>query len=37
MQPSDILFVPDSPGRKAMGRVAEAAVQATTGIIIWRR
>ena len=37
MQPSDILFVPDSPGRKAMGRVAEAAVQVTTGIIIWRR
>jgi len=37
MRPSDILFVPDSPGRKAMGRLAEAAVQATTGIVIWRR
>ncbi|MBI4166007.1 MAG: polysaccharide biosynthesis/export family protein [Acidobacteria bacterium] len=37
MQPSDILFVPDSPGKKAMGRIAEAAVQATVGIIVWRR
>jgi polysaccharide biosynthesis/export protein len=37
MQPSDILFVPDSPGKKAMSRLAEAAVQATVGIIIWRR
>jgi polysaccharide export outer membrane protein len=36
MQPSDILFVPDSPGKKAMGRLAEAAVQATVGIIVWR-
>jgi polysaccharide biosynthesis/export protein len=37
MHPSDILFVPDSPGKKAMSRLAEAAVQATVGIIIWRR
>ena len=37
MRPSDILFVPDSPGKKAAGRLAEAALQVTTGIIIWRR
>ena len=37
MQPSDILFVPDSPGKKAAGRLAEAALQVTTGIIVWRR
>lgn len=37
MQPGDILFVPDSPGQKALSRLAEAAVQATTGIIIWHR
>lgn len=37
MQPNDILFVPDSTGKKALRRAAEAAVQITTGLIIWRR
>lgn len=37
MQTNDILFVPDSTGKKAMRRAAEAAIQITTGIIIWRR
>jgi polysaccharide export outer membrane protein len=37
MQANDILFVPDSSGKKAMRRAAEAALQITTGIIIWRR
>ncbi len=37
MQPNDILFVPDSPGKKALTRIGEAAIQTTTGIIIWRR
>ncbi len=37
MQPNDILFVPDSTGKKALRRAAEAAVQITTGIIIWHR
>ncbi len=34
---NDILFVPDSTGKKALRRAAEAAVQVTTGVIIWRR
>lgn len=33
----DILFVPNSQARTAMGRAAEAAVQVTTGVLIWRR
>lgn len=33
----DILFVPNSQARSAMGRAAEAAIQVTTGVIIWRR
>jgi polysaccharide biosynthesis/export protein len=33
---SEILFVPDSNGQRAMRRAAEAAVQAATGVIIWR-
>jgi len=37
MQPNDILFVPDSTGKKALRRGAEAALQIATGIIIWRR
>jgi polysaccharide export outer membrane protein len=37
MQPNDILFVPDSTGQKALRRAAEAAIQVTTGLIIWRR
>jgi polysaccharide export outer membrane protein len=35
--PSDVLFVPDSQARTAAGRAAEAAIQITTGVIIWRR
>jgi polysaccharide export outer membrane protein len=37
MQPNDILFVPDSTGKKALRRAAEAAIQITTGVVIWRR
>ena len=37
MQPNDILFVPDSAGKKALRRAAEAAIQVTTGLVIWRR
>jgi polysaccharide biosynthesis/export protein len=33
---NEILFVPDSLGQRAMRRAAEAAVQAATGVIIWR-
>ena len=37
MQPNDILFVPDSTGKKALRRAAEVAVQISTGLILWRR
>ncbi|HEY6291300.1 MAG TPA: polysaccharide biosynthesis/export family protein [Terriglobia bacterium] len=37
MHANEILFVPDSKGKQAMRRAAEAAVQITTGVIIWRR
>ena len=37
LQPNDILFVPDSTGKKALRRAAEAAVQISTGLLIWRR
>jgi polysaccharide biosynthesis/export protein len=37
LQAGDILFVPDSQSQKALRRAAEAAVQITTGVIIWRR
>ncbi|MGD0920778.1 MAG: polysaccharide biosynthesis/export family protein [Terriglobia bacterium] len=37
MYPNDILFVPDSTGKKAALRGVEAAIQITTGLIIWRR
>jgi polysaccharide biosynthesis/export protein len=33
---SEILFVPDSNSQRALRRAAEAAVQAATGVIIWR-
>jgi polysaccharide biosynthesis/export protein len=33
---NDILFVPDSTSRKALRRAAEAAVEITTGVIIFR-
>lgn len=36
LQPHDILFVPDSRSKKAGVRAAEAAIQAATGIFIWR-
>lgn len=32
----EILFVPDSTSERALRRAAEAAVQITTGVIIWR-
>jgi polysaccharide export outer membrane protein len=37
MQPEDILFVPLNGPQKAMARAAEAAIQLTTGIILYRR
>jgi polysaccharide export outer membrane protein len=36
MQPDDILYVPDSRPKKAAFRAAEAAMQAVTGVVIWR-
>jgi polysaccharide export outer membrane protein len=35
MRPNDILFVPPSGPKKAAARLAEAAVQAVTGVAIW--
>ncbi len=35
MQENDILFVPDSAFKKSMYRMAEAAIQMTSGIVIW--
>jgi polysaccharide export outer membrane protein len=35
--PEDILFIPSSAPKRAIGRVAEAAIQVTTGLIIFRR
>jgi polysaccharide export outer membrane protein len=37
LQPGDILFIPHSRAKGAALRAAEAAVQAATGVIIWRR
>ena len=37
MHANEILFIPDSKGKQVMRRAAEAAVQITTGVIIWRR
>lgn len=37
LKPNDILFVPSSAPKRAAARVAEAAVQMGTGIVIWRR
>jgi polysaccharide export outer membrane protein len=37
LQPNDILFVPDSAGRKALRRGAEAAIQLVTGVVVWGR
>ncbi len=37
LQVEDILFVPDSPGKKAAIRGVEAAIQVATGVVIYRR
>lgn len=37
MRADDILFVPNSVARSASIRAAEAALQITTGLVIWRR
>jgi len=37
MRADDILFVPSSIAKSASIRVAEAALQITTGLVIWRR
>jgi len=36
LQPEDIFFIPASGPKKVAARVAEAALQVTTGIIIYR-
>jgi polysaccharide biosynthesis/export protein len=36
LQGDDILFIPGSTGKKAAVRAVEAAVQAGTGLVIWR-
>ena len=36
LQPDDILFVPESAGKKILGRGAEAAIQVATGVAIYR-
>lgn len=37
MQPGDILFIPGSATKSAYTRAVEAAIQAGTGVVIWRR
>jgi len=37
LQGNDILFVPDSTGRKVALRVMEAAISTGTGLAIYRR
>lgn len=37
MKPDDILFVPGSASKRASLRALEAAIQAGTGVVIWRR
>jgi len=37
LKPRDILFIPDNVPKKAAIRAAEAAIQAATGVIIFRR
>ena len=37
LAPDNILFSPNSEARSAMGRADEAAIQISTGVIIWRR
>jgi polysaccharide export outer membrane protein len=36
MRPNDILFVPDSLGKKVLARGAEAAIGITSGILVYR-
>jgi polysaccharide export outer membrane protein len=36
LEPNDILFVPDSAGKKALRRGAEAAIQIATGVALFR-
>lgn len=36
LQPDDILYIPDSKPKRAAYRAAEAAIQALTGVAIWR-
>ncbi len=36
LMPNDILFVPNSAAKSAFARGAEAAIQAATGVVIWR-
>jgi len=36
MEPNDILFVPDSTGKRALRRGAEAAIQIATGLALFR-
>ncbi|MFQ5776800.1 MAG: polysaccharide biosynthesis/export family protein [Terriglobia bacterium] len=37
LQENDILFVPDSPVKKGLRRAVEAAIQITTGLVVFRR
>jgi len=37
LEKEDILFIPSSTPKKAMGRLADAAIQITTGLVIFRR
>jgi polysaccharide export outer membrane protein len=37
LESEDILFIPASAPKKALGRAAEAAIQLTTGLVIFRR
>lgn len=37
LEPNDILFIPESGGKKALHRGADAVLQMVTGIVIWGR
>lgn len=37
LQPDDVLLIPASGPKKAMTKVAEAAISTVSGVIIWRR
>lgn len=36
LQANDILFIPNSEGKKVMGKTAEAAIQMAIGAVVWR-